>query len=157
MPEVASAKQANRVLYFVGVDPGVNTGIGILQRDGGKVLHWCTRDFHSAQTFLENTFPVKSQATVFVEVPNGFMYNRNDAAENKVRDNMMLKIGGVRREAQLLAAALTRRGFNVVEVLPVRGKKWDQYRFELFAKCKRRASEHERDAVRLAHYYGNKR
>ena len=143
--------------YIVGVDPGVHTGIGILQREGDKVLHWCTRDFYTAQTYLANTFQDRSQCTIFVEVPKGFMYNRNDMSEDKIRDRRMLNIGGVQREAKLLAGSLSRMGFEVHEVAPVQEKKWDQQRFELFARCKRRASEHERDAVRLAFYYANKK
>lgn len=55
------------------------------------------------------------------------------------------------------AKMLIAKGFDVRLVPPVRETKWDQKRFELFTRSRKRATQDERDAVRLAVYYANKK
>jgi hypothetical protein len=144
----------------VGIDPGASTGVGIIRWRDDAVLHWCTQNFFSVQDFLLNTFPHKHEVKVIVEVPAGFLYDRNtpetDRQPAAIRDRMMLNIGGVKRESELLVEALKRLGFTVHQFPPVREKKWTPEKFRLKAKSNRRASEHERDAVRLALHYKTK-
>jgi len=155
-----------KIKYVVAIDAGMSTGVGIYSKKTNKVLHWCTKDFHSVQEFLSNTFEDKSEVKIIVEVPAAFLYDRNAAEDNsgvpddsriKIRDRKMLNIGGVRREAQLLAAALRLQGWLVYEVLPVREKKWDMEKFRLYTgrKTSIRANAHEMDAVRLAIHYAD--
>jgi hypothetical protein len=69
----------------------------------------------------------------------------------------MYYAGGNVREAELMAECLGERGYEVEMVPPVHEKKWDQQKFTLFTGSQKRTSEHERDAVRLAIHYANKR
>src|SRR5690606_20503246 len=108
-------------------------------------------DFIGAQKFLNSVFPDKTEATIFIEIPNTFLYDRNENLTDSVRDNALIKMGGNRREAMLLSMMLAEIGFDDVrEVPPVRKKKWTQAQFELYTGSKRRTNEHIRDAARLA-------
>jgi hypothetical protein len=147
--------------FIVGVDPGKHTGIGVLRRATSthkeKVLTWTTRDFHSVQKYLATVFADRSEVKVFVEHPPAFVYGRNAGKQGGERDRFQADVGGVRREAKLLFEMLLHEGWDVELVAPVREKKWDAQRFRLFTGSANPANEHERDAVRLAVYYANKR
>lgn len=144
--------------FIVGIDPGTTTGIALYDRKRNKILIVRSSDFFGAQSFLTDSFPHKDEVKIFVEHPSRFLYDRNAAFENATRDNALTKMGGNRREAELLAEALKRIGFDEVELVePVREKKWTQEKFQLFTGKRQRTSQHERDAARLAVYYADKR
>lgn len=147
--------------FVVGIDPGKSTGVGILRRAHGnhpeRVMDWCSKDFFTVQEYLASVFPERSDVKVFVEHPGKFVYGRNAGKTGGERDNFQADVGGVRREAQLLFESLLRSGWDVELVAPVREKKWDAQRMRLFTGSSKSSTEHERDAVRLAVYYANKR
>lgn len=143
--------------FVVGIDAGVSTGVGVWRRADDKVIAHCTKDFFTVQEYLTNTFKSLDDVTVFVEHPAKFVYGRNKALAGGERDNYTVDVGGNRREAQLLAESLRRQGWDVELVAPVREKKWDAARMRLFTGSVKPSSQHERDAVRLAIYYANKR
>lgn len=142
--------------FVIGIDPGRQTGVGVLRYSDDKVIGWYTKNFFSVQGFLRTCYH-PSQIKIIVEVNPKFMYRRNAGEKDQTRDRHMTDIGGVRREAELLAETLRRLGYTVYEVPPVREKKWDEKRFRLFTRSNKTANQHERDAVRLAFYYKNKR
>jgi len=143
--------------FIVGIDPGSQTGVGIWRRKDQKVVTWCTQTFATVVPFLERVFEDRSQVKVFVEHPPKFIYGRNRGKEGGERDNFMGDAGGNRREAKLLFEMLLAAGWDVELVAPVRETKWDAARFKLFTGSGETANQHERDAVRLAVYYANKR
>lgn len=65
--------------------------------------------------FLTPPIPHKDEVKIFVEHPSRFLMD-NAAFENATRDNALTKMGGNRREAELLAEALKRIGFDEVEL-----------------------------------------
>jgi hypothetical protein len=142
--------------YIAGVDPGKHTGVGVYDRSEQRILYITTTDFFGVANFLMSYVRI-SDLRVYVEVPATFMYNRNDGAEDKIRDRKMLLLGGVRREAELLAESLRRQSFDVVEVRPIPEQKWDDRKFRAITKSTRQTNEHERDACRIAFVYANKR
>lgn len=151
--------------YVAAIDPGQNTGVAVMNYATDEIIWWGTKSFFTVQDFLLNTFKHRQDVKVIVEVPPGFLYERNEAEESedetpgvgrKIRDRKMLNIGGVKRESELLAEALRRLGFSVTEVSPVRQKKWTPAKFQLVTKSHKRANKHEMDAVRLAIHYKNK-
>lgn len=152
------ARLAPALRYSAGVDPGTQTGIGIYDRERGQIIHFMTTDFFGVADRLRRLVRV-AELTVYVEIPGIFVYERNDDANlgQKSRDNMMAKIGGVRREAQLLAGLLQREGFNVVEVRPVGKGKWSYDDFQQVTKIYQKTNQHERDACRLAMFHANDR
>lgn len=144
----------------IGIDAGINTGLVIYDQIQKKVIHLRTTDFFGALTTLtrycgkDESSWGRGSVTVFVELPGRLVYARNEDRTGSVRDDMIHKMGGNRREAQLIAAGLRWLGFtDVREVPPVREKKWNQKQFELATRMKARTSEHERDAARLAIFY----
>lgn len=144
---------------IVGIDPGVSTGVAIYNRKTSKVLTWCTKDFFSVQEYLMTVLSNINEAKVFVEHPfaGHVKTNRAKGLTGGSADVYTANAGGNRREAQLLAESLRRHGFDVELVNPVREAKWDATRFRLFTGSSKAASQHERDAVRIAVYYANKR
>lgn len=145
--------------FVVGVDAGATTGLAVYRRSTSKIIATKSTDFCGAIRYLTATFPNKCEATIFVELPGMFMYARNDDQQEKVRDNMLIKIGGNRREAELLARMLREAGFDDVrEVAPVRKKnKWTQAQFTMYTGSYKQTNEHVRDAARLALFNANKR
>jgi hypothetical protein len=75
----------------------------------------------------------------------------------ETRDKILVNTGGVQREAQLLAEAIRRLGFEVVQVPPIRKAKWTDEEFQLATGSHQSSNSHEKDAVRLAFHYKNKR
>jgi len=144
--------------FVAAIDPGTNTGLAIWSRADDRIIHWCKKDFVTAIEFIENTFGGrKGDVRIFVEHPGRFVYARNADMMSSVREDLISKAGGNRREGELLAKMLIAKGFDVRLVPPVRETKWDQKRFELFTRSRKRATQDERDAVRLAVYYANKK
>lgn len=151
--------------YVIGIDPGKSTGVGVIRRASAgrkeEVLHWSTHDFHSVQTWLLQSFPVKEDVKLFIELPPQMMFENQAKAGavkfDKGRDRIMAAVGGVRQEAKLLFEILDREGWDVELVPPVRETKWDARKFKLFTGSSMSANQHERDAVRLAKYYMDKR
>lgn len=145
--------------FIVGIDPGEQTGIAIYSRKRNSILHVCSSDFVRCQKLLKSSFPNPGEVKIFVEHPARFLYDRNaESLHGTIRENVLTKMGGNRREAELLARQLVEIGFDDVElVAPVREKKWTQEKFQLRTGKKTRASQHERDAARLAIYYADKR
>ena len=149
--------------FVVGIDPGVSTGIAVLRRQTARekerVMQWCTKDFFSVQEYLKTVFPDRDQVKVFVEHPFGghVMSKKGASLDGKMQDKYIGNAGGNRREAELLFASLVRQGWDVELVQPVKETKWDEKRFRLFTGQGGKNNQHERDAVRLAKYYADKR
>ena len=137
----------------IGVDCGEHTGIAIYDAPQKKITEFKTTDFFGAISFVK-TFS-KETSKIIVEVPSDFVYARNDFKQAKVRDRMCINIGLNRRESQLLAESLRRCGFAVLEVLPVRAKKWTAEQLKRYLGIDARTSQHVRDACRLAWYPSN--
>jgi hypothetical protein len=144
----------------IGIDAGKNTGLVIYDRIAKKIIHHRTTDFFGALTTLtcycgkDESSWGRGSVTVFVELPARMVYARNEDIKGSVRDDMIHKMGGNRREAELMAAGLRWLGFtDVREVPPVREKKWNQERFKLATGSANKTSEHERDAARLVIHY----
>lgn len=147
--------------FVAGIDPGASTGVAIWSRKTDKILDWFTSDFVRVQHLLRSIFPNKEDLKIYIELPHKMMFENQAKAKAvrnipKSRDQIVAAVGGNRRESQLLLLMLKDQGWDVEHVPPVNEKKWDQQRFELACKTNRQASEHERDAARLAMVNANK-
>lgn len=142
--------------FIVAIDSGAQTGVAIYSRKMGKVLNWYTKDFFTVQEFLTASFE-KDQVDVFVEIPQTMLYARNESAIRKEELTIMYHAGGNRREALLLSQAITRLGFSVTEVAPIRQAKWNSRYMEAATGSKARSNQHERDAVRLVIVYSGQK
>lgn len=141
--------------YIGGVDPGTQTGVGVYDRTEDRLVYLATTDFFGVADWFKRFVRI-AELKVFVEVPEIFMYDRNADLADKKRDRYLVNVGGVHREAQLLAEGLRRSGFEVEEVRPVRAKKWNSDQFKQAVKWHGQSNQHERDAGRIAWIYGAK-
>lgn len=137
----------------IGIDCGTHTGICIYDPKSRKIIKIHSTDFFGAFKFLKTLD--RDCVNVVVEVPGDFVYKRNDGEKGMSRDVMVFRIGGNRRESQLIAIGLRILGFNVKEVLPVRAKKWDAAQLKRELGYTGQTNEHTRDAARLAFYYSS--
>lgn len=154
MTETVKLKPRKR--FIAGVDPGASTGIGVYDRSEDRIVFIHTTDFFGVADWLMRMVRI-DDLKVYVEVAGKFMYARNDGQDPRVRDDILIKAGGNRRESLLLAESLRRDGFDVEEVLPIREEKWDARKFKQVCKSSRQTNSHERDACRIALVYSNKR
>jgi hypothetical protein len=140
----------------IGIDCGEKTGIGIFDRETGRLVCLHTTDFFGVAGFLE-TFKSSDELKIFVEVPAKFIYARNSRQSGAVRDKHAINIGGNIREAELMAKHLRREGFDVTEVAPVRQTKWTAEQFQRIMNSDLKTNQHERDAARIAYFYAGKK
>ncbi len=145
-----------KLLYVIAVDPGQNTGVAVYSVPKDKILNCYTKDFFTVQEFLSNSFgDCMDQCVVYVETPQKMLYDRHESQMRKEELTIMYKAGENRREAELLARAIKHIGFSKVKAInPIRKEKWKQSDFELATGLKQRTNEHERDATRIALYFG---
>lgn len=139
----------------MAIDCGEQTGIAIYDSTKKKITKTLTTDFYGAIRFVKTL--EKETVKIIVEVPSDFIYARNDFQKGSLRDNMAIKIGGNRREAQLLARGLRILGFAVEEVLPIRAKKWTAEQLKRYLGIDSRTNQHVRDACRLAYFHAGTR
>lgn len=139
--------------YIVGIDAGQTTGIAIYDSNQKKILKIHSTDFFGAFTFVKTLD--RDKFNVVVEVAGEFVYKRNDGEKGMSRDVMIFRMGGTRREGQLMAKGCRILGFNVTEVLPVRAKKWDADQLKRELGYTGKTNEHTRDACRLASHYSS--
>jgi hypothetical protein len=139
----------------VGIDCGEHTGLAIYDSNKKKITEYKTTDFFGAIKHVR-TFD-NELVKVIVEVPSDFVYARNEFQKGKVRDRMLINIGMNRREAQLMARALSICGYAVKEVLPVRAHKWTAEQLKRYLGIDARTNQHVRDACRLAFFHSSER
>lgn len=156
MASTEHIKLRPRRRYTAAIDPGASTGIAVHDRAFDKIVSLYTTNFFGVSPWLMRNFRM-AELIVYVEVPAIFMYDRSNMQEDRVRDNYMAKVGGVHREAELLAELLRRDGYEVQEVPPIRKKKWTDAQFQMLTKWRGPTNQHCRDAARLALHYATKR
>lgn len=144
--------------FIVGIDPGVATGLALWIREQNQ-WSWSEHDFFTVQTFLASVFENKADVKIYLEHPFGghVQSKRAKSLDGGSQDKYIGNTGGNRREAELLAESLRRSGWDVELVSPVREAKWTAEKFRLFTGSRNPASQHCRDAVRLADFYRKKR
>ena len=131
-------------MNVIGIDPGKRTGLAIV-RDG-YLRSLYTIDFWSTYDMLASFSA--TDIKVVIEVPHN--------KKNWHGVGAAVAVGGVIREAQLLADGVERLGFSVTRVHPTgRGKKMKHAEFCKLTGWKGRTNEHARDAALLALGEGN--
>lgn len=137
----AKGVQPKKPTFRIGIDPGNNTGFAVWNEQESRFQVIETVDFWSAYGKV-GTYPI-DETMVVVEVPRGKNNWTGDTQQITT-----LNVGGVIREANLLAEGLRRKGYSVKEVHP-RGKV-DADGFKRLTGYQGRTNEHNRDAGMLA-------
>lgn len=138
----------NNTRYYIGIDPGVNTGYAVwdaLERELVKV--GCV-DFLEMVKMLEAINPM--EYTVIIEDPNlnapTFFHKETD---RRKREKISQNVGANKRDAQLLIQLCQRRGLEFQPRRPSQGK-WSSAVCRSIIRQKISPdNSHTRDAVRL--------
>jgi hypothetical protein len=138
---------------FIGIDPGVNTGVAVWNSTKGRFEKLLTLSFWEAIKFLEDTANVAQEfmpRKIIMEDPNmkSPTFKRKGvfgARENKISQN----VGSNKRDAQLLQEKCKSLGFNVVCIAPGANKyiNLNAKQFQLNTRCMLQSSQHSRDAA----------
>ena len=136
--------------FYVGIDPGVNTGWASWDSESKQFLNIYTTNFWDCITALK-LLPkeIVESCCVIIEDPN---LNRptfdrpgqNNFAMRKIAQN----VGSNKRDAQLIIEWLEANKFEVIKVKPTTGK-WDSKTFKSITKWEGSTNEHGRDAAKL--------
>ncbi|MCP4277705.1 MAG: hypothetical protein GY779_15265 [Gammaproteobacteria bacterium] len=134
--------------YSIGIDPGKNTGFALYGIPEAKLLIVDSMDFWRVYNAVLR-YKTNDLSRVVVEVPATKHVWHKDAANTKAMQRQAVNVGGVIREAELMADGLEYLGYPVVRVHP-RGKV-DRERFIKYTGWTDRCNEHARDAAMLCY------
>lgn len=134
---------------LVGLDPGISTGMAVLDQRAAAPMRVHTLDFWQTTEYLRELHETHGPALlVLIEDPNlnRSLYARFDEVAGARRTKIAQNVGANKRDAQLLLAFCARLGIETQAVAPL--GKLDA---ALFAKLTgiKQCSQHARDAGRL--------
>lgn len=133
------AQQKHKLV--IGIDPGKKTGYAIFDRDEKKLTEVGTLDFWSIYTqFTDRFYP--ELAEIIIEVPR----TKRNWQKSK-HQTTSANIGGIYREAELLAEGFKKAGYKVTTQHP-KGKLTHE-QVTRITKYEGKTNEHNRDAIML--------
>ena len=157
--------------FLLGIDPGRNTGIAIIDRDKKKLVKLDTLNFWETVKVLDDftayIYPKDDmigfvfeaseiQLEVVIEDPNenSFIYNQNVAKLSKqAAMTVAQSVGRNKEQAFLLIDYLEKKGIKYKTVRPRNrnngGGKWTSEYFCKMTGWQGKSNEHNRDAARL--------
>ncbi len=134
---------------YIGIDPGVQTGIAVWDGQRKKFIHISTLKIHGAMKYVENwatiLLPPKF-ITAYIENPNTYI-----GWESREKANMKRAgAGSIKRDYSIWRDFLADLGVDVVPVrLQKTLKKLDAEQFKRITGITQRTSYHSRDAAML--------
>lgn len=134
--------------FFVGIDPGINTGYAVYDAHLKEIVKMETTTFWSVFDLIETHYPFNT--VIVIETPKKTrLYARQDGLEgHRQREKVAANAGGNAREAELLADGLELSGYTVLRITPTRHK-LDAKEFARITKITKQTNQHVRDAVML--------
>lgn len=145
----AAARKASPYRYFVGIDPGINTGVATLDHEAGTGLQLLTLTFWDTVDLLTALAVHHGpHLLVVIEDPNlnRSLYSRFDDVSGNKRTKIAQNIGGNKAQATLLIEFCRRKNIAVEAVAPL--GKLDKQEFAIITGVAT-GSQHARDAARL--------
>lgn len=129
--------------YSIGIDPGKKTGFAAynIEKD---TLDLQTLDFWDVIREMHIFYNPMTVHEVTVEVPTSKHVWHGKGPNQKSASKVGVNVGGVIREAELLAEGIRRMGFSVRTAHP-RGKV-NAAKFKTFTGYQGQTNEHTRDA-----------
>ena len=131
---------------FIGIDPGTKTGVAVYDSTLKKITDVFTADFWGAYEYIKDNQHDMTIKKVIVEVPR-----TKSNWHKKGCDITSANVGGIYKEAHLLAEGIRRLGLNVVTEHPM--GKVDAAYVKKVTGWKDRTSKHTRDAIMLCWGY----
>ncbi len=135
--------------FFLGLDPGRQTGWAVWDAAREVFVEILTADFWKAYAMVQTYRP--AHCCIVIEMPSGATYDHDlDQTPDKARrrEKVSRNVGSVQREAQLLAEGLDRLGYTVRRIRP-RQSKLGARAFRRLTSYAGRTSQHGRDAGML--------
>ncbi len=136
--------------YVIGIDPGVNTGFAVYRRINREIISMRTLSFWSL--YNEMLLLAPGDYLVAIEVPkHSRLHEYQDGKTGaRLREKIAGNVGGIAREAELLADGIELLGFEVRRITPTRGK-WSAKDLLQRTGIATRTNEHVRDAIALCY------
>lgn len=136
---------------YVGIDPGVNTGVAVWNPTTKKFDQMLTLDFWQTLSFIEKN----NHKDVFFVLENPDlikpMYGKKSSIQKKeVRDAINQRIGKNKAMALLYLEYLEIQGANYISIKPV-SKKKNKSVFQKITGYSQRTNQHVRDAGMLVY------
>jgi predicted RNase H-like nuclease (RuvC/YqgF family) len=137
--------------YVIGIDPGRNTGFAIYDRETRGISLMATLDFWAAYKHVSTQYE-PAETIVVIEVPkHSRLHEYQDGKTgDRLREKIAGDVGGIAREAELLADGIAAAGFEVRRVTPTRSK-WTAKDIQQRTRITTRTNEHVRDAISLCY------
>lgn len=132
--------------YYIGIDPGVNTGIAIYDCSKKQLIECYSSDFWNAVNVLKSY----TNACVFVEMPGTKAVWHTAAKSQAAKNRTAVNVGSVLREAELIIE-LAIKLHDVIICEPSR--KIDAQLFEKITGWEQKTNQHSRDAAMLIFRY----
>ena len=138
-------------MFFIGIDPGVNTGFAVWSGDTQKFLAVATLGITEALSealrFVESAGP--DNAAIFFEDARQRKYLPRERNLSEYRGKLM-GAGSVKRDCDIWEEFCTRHAIPFRAIPPRKGlTKWDADYFARVTGWKGRTSNHARDAALL--------
>lgn len=143
--------QMKKPQYVVGIDPGTKTGYAVYNRETKSISEMATLDFWSVYKRVLEYFEPHG-VIVMVEVPKHSRLHeyQDEKTGDRLREKIAGDVGGIAREARLLADGLELAGYQVRRVVPSRSK-WTAKDLQQRTRITARTNEHVRDAISLCY------
>ncbi len=136
--------------FVIGIDPGVKTGFAMYDRGSRTIVMTETLTFWAAYFKMSGLTAMAADLIVAIEVPKHTRLHEYQDGKTgaRLREKIAGNVGGIAREAELLADGLELLGFEVRRVVPSRSK-WTAKDLEQRTRITARTNEHVRDAISL--------
>ncbi|MBA1446503.1 MAG: hypothetical protein M3H12_19980 [Chromatiales bacterium] len=133
--------------YSIGIDPGKSTGFAVYSIAENQLSELQTVTFWDAYNQVVTRFKPEQLTRVVIEVPNSKHVWHKAASSLRALQRQGADVGGVVREAELLADGLERAGYPVTRAQP--RKKLGAEVFKNHTGWRDRSNQHCRDAAML--------
>ena len=130
-------------MIVIGIDPGTTTGFAVYCPSTNRLTVVKSTSFWEAYRSVVAFHPSEVLGVV-IEVPDTKHVWQKVAMGTKAIQRQAVNVGGVLREAQLLADGIEKVGYRVKRVNP--RKKIDANTFREFTGWQGQTNQHERDA-----------
>lgn len=134
-------------MITIGIDPGRNTGVAIVN-DQGKLVYLNTTDFWGAFSII-TTFDKNNVKAVHIEDTSDLPVFHKTAQTRQAIATTGRRVGEVCAEARLLADGLERYGYKVIRRRQKKSQKLNAMIFKRLTGWKGRTNQHQRDAAAL--------
>ncbi|MEM1094951.1 MAG: hypothetical protein AAGJ10_10140 [Bacteroidota bacterium] len=135
---------------LLGIDPGTNIGLAVLDTRTDKLLVCTSGDFFRTLAVIKAQYPPHKVADVIVEDARSLpLYARHRHTSRAARDRVARNVGSVDMVTTLITQWLQAKGYHVQAEKPQRRKKWDADTLARLTGYTAPTNEHGRDAARL--------